>query len=60
MSETLATSTLARPAVSGRAVRPNGLQLLIEVCREAMFGLARNRFRAGLAMLGISWGSCRW
>ena len=24
--------------------------------REAMYGLARNRFRAGLSMLGISWG----
>ena len=52
MSETLATSTLDRPAVAGHVVRASGLQLVIEVCREAMFGLARNRFRAGLAMLG--------
>ena len=56
MSDTLATATLDRPAVAGQALRPSGIQLLIEVCREAMFGLARNRFRAGLAMLGISWG----
>src|SRR5436190_19909892 len=31
-------------------------QVAVEVCREAMHGLVRNRFRAGLAMLGISWG----
>jgi len=30
--------------------------VLIEIFREAMHGLVRNRFRAGLAMLGISWG----
>jgi len=33
-----------------------GAHVLIEVFREAMHGLVRNRFRAGLAMLGISWG----
>jgi putative ABC transport system permease protein len=27
-----------------------------EVIREAMYGIARNRFRAALSMLGISWG----
>jgi len=27
-----------------------------EICREAMIGLVRNRVRAGLSMLGISWG----
>ena len=27
-----------------------------EVCREAIGGLLRNRMRAGLSMLGISWG----
>ena len=32
------------------------MRVLTEVFREAMHGLARNRFRAGLAMLGISWG----
>ena len=45
----LATTTAARP-------RFRGTQVLVEVCREAMYGLVRNRFRAGLAMLGISWG----
>jgi putative ABC transport system permease protein len=43
------TRSTARPALRGGHV-------LIEVCREAMHGLVRNRFRAGLAMLGISWG----
>jgi len=33
-----------------------GSQVFIEICREAFRGLSRNRFRAGLAMLGISWG----
>jgi hypothetical protein len=45
----LATTIAARP-------RFRGTQVLVEVCREAMYGLVRNRFRAGLAMLGISWG----
>ena len=45
----LATAVAARP-------RFRGTQVLVEVCREAMYGLVRNRFRAGLAMLGISWG----
>ena len=45
----LATRAAARP-------RFRGTQVLVEVCREAMYGLVRNRFRAGLAMLGISWG----
>ena len=27
-----------------------------EICREAFLGLVRNRVRAGLSMLGISWG----
>lgn len=30
--------------------------LLREIVREALLGLARNRLRAGLSMLGISWG----
>src|SRR3954452_8116158 len=33
-----------------------GLQLFGEIAREAFFGLVRNRVRAGLSMLGISWG----
>ena len=36
--------------------RMRGLTLVREIAREAMYGLARNRFRAGLSMLGISWG----
>src|ERR671921_409110 len=27
-----------------------------QIAREAMIGLLRNRMRAGLSMLGISWG----
>jgi putative ABC transport system permease protein len=46
---------LNRPAVA-RAPRLRGLTLVREITREAMYGLARNRFRAGLSMLGISWG----
>ena len=56
MSDPTSTSTLSRPAVAGDAVRLRGSHVFVEVCREAMYGLARNRFRAGLAMLGISWG----
>jgi putative ABC transport system permease protein len=40
--------------VSGR--RRPGLSIYREVVREAMYGIARNRFRAALSMLGISWG----
>ncbi len=32
------------------------LQILREIVREALVGLLRNRVRAGLSMLGISWG----
>src|SRR5688572_46722 len=31
-------------------------QILREIAREAVVGLIRNRVRAGLSMLGISWG----
>ena len=31
-------------------------QVIRDVAREAFIGLARNRVRAGLSMLGISWG----
>jgi putative ABC transport system permease protein len=51
-----ADSTLARPAVAGSAVSFGGLALLREILREALHGISRNRFRAGLSMLGISWG----
>src|SRR5215208_3604679 len=46
---------LDRP-IARAASRMRGLTLVREVAREAMYGLARNRFRAGLSMLGISWG----
>jgi len=32
------------------------MQVLREIAREAFIGLARNRVRSGLSMLGISWG----
>ena len=32
------------------------MQVLREIAREAVIGLTRNRVRAGLSMLGISWG----
>jgi putative ABC transport system permease protein len=38
------------------AGRFRGLALTREIVREALYGLSRNRFRAGLSMLGISWG----
>jgi putative ABC transport system permease protein len=41
-------------ARSGR--RRPVLAVYREVIREAMYGIARNRFRAALSMLGISWG----
>jgi putative ABC transport system permease protein len=31
-------------------------QVLLDIAREAVVGLVRNRVRAGLSMLGISWG----
>ncbi len=52
-----ATVDLALPAVRphrGSAART--LHMLREVMREALYGVARNRLRAGLSMLGISWG----
>jgi putative ABC transport system permease protein len=33
-----------------------GARVLTEIVREATLGLLRNRMRAGLSMLGISWG----
>jgi putative ABC transport system permease protein len=51
-----ADSTLERPAVAGSALSFRGLAVLREIVREALHGISRNRFRAGLSMLGISWG----
>lgn len=39
-----------------RRRRGGARQMLREVVREAFYGVARNRLRAGLSMLGISWG----
>jgi putative ABC transport system permease protein len=36
--------------------RTRTLQMLKEVVREAGYGVSRNRLRAALSMLGISWG----
>jgi putative ABC transport system permease protein len=47
-------AALSRPVLAGSA--PRGVTLGREIVREAMYGLSRNRFRAGLSMLGISWG----
>ncbi len=54
---TPATTAAVIPALYRR---PGGasssLQVLREIGREALIGLARNRVRSGLSMLGISWG----
>jgi putative ABC transport system permease protein len=47
--------------IAGRVPRTGsatfgGSQLFREIAREAFVGLVRNRVRAGLSMLGISWG----
>ena len=60
MSDTATTQTLLLPR-SGVAdtrwkARSLSAHLLREVVREAAYGVARNRLRAGLSMLGISWG----
>jgi putative ABC transport system permease protein len=55
-----ATLEISLPAVRerkrGRRRGSSTLHSLREVCREALHGVARNRLRAGLSMLGISWG----
>ncbi|HTV00656.1 MAG TPA: ABC transporter permease, partial [Luteitalea sp.] len=54
----IATLDSALPLTPVRRVRGTArtLQLLKEVVREAFYGVARNRLRAALSMLGISWG----
>jgi putative ABC transport system permease protein len=55
MSEISSADILvARPPAVLRL--PRSVTLLAEIVREAGYGLSRNRFRAGLSMLGISWG----
>ena len=54
---TTAESVLERvPGITRVRRRPSATTLLLEVVREALYGLSRNRFRASLSMLGISWG----
>src|SRR4051812_31739815 len=60
MSDVIAGTAVADPGLHrtvGRVPhRGHATQLLGEIAREALFGLVRNRVRAGLSMLGISWG----
>jgi putative ABC transport system permease protein len=49
------SAVLSSPRVTKRRPRVFG-QVFAEICREAIVGLVRNRVRAGLSMLGISWG----
>lgn len=52
-----ATLAVEFPRVgSRRRARGGALHMLREVVREALYGVARNRLRASLSMLGISWG----
>ena len=53
-----ATFESALPLSNVRRVRGGArtVQMFKEVVREAAYGVARNRLRAGLSMLGISWG----
>jgi putative ABC transport system permease protein len=54
---TPSTTAAVMPALSPRTRRASSSrQVLREIVREAFFGLARNRVRSGLSMLGISWG----
>ncbi|MCL4849107.1 MAG: ABC transporter permease [Acidobacteria bacterium] len=58
LSSTSAEKLGLRAATPAVRRRPGALSLTVmrEVVREAMYGIARNRIRAGLSMLGISWG----
>jgi putative ABC transport system permease protein len=54
---TPATTAVVIPALRARSGgATSSLQVLREIGREALIGLARNRVRSGLSMLGISWG----
>jgi putative ABC transport system permease protein len=52
-ASTAAVIPALRPRAGGAG---SSLQVLRDICREAFIGLARNRVRSGLSMLGISWG----
>jgi putative ABC transport system permease protein len=68
MLDTLSTPNLASPRPTpnsqehvgnwhvGTWELSRGRQILSEIAREAVVGLVRNRTRAALSMLGISWG----
>ena len=60
MSDIISTPPFAIPAASRVLARKSGsarsAHLFREVAREAAHGIARNRLRASLSMLGISWG----
>ena len=66
MHETIAETAIGLPEPvaksdqrlreSGRRFRGGRGYLFGEIVREAFTGLVRNRVRAGLSMLGISWG----
>jgi putative ABC transport system permease protein len=60
MSDTVSDRLpLSLPGTSGRPQprsSPLSLVMLREVWHEAFGGVSRNRLRAGLSMLGISWG----
>jgi putative ABC transport system permease protein len=61
MSDTLTTQPYVAPyaratRVARRRPRIFSSHVLQEVAREAFYGISRNRLRAGLSMLGISWG----
>ncbi|MCC6162017.1 MAG: ABC transporter permease [Acidobacteria bacterium] len=54
----MTTIDTALPTTTPRRVRgvARTIQMAKEVVREAAYGIARNRLRAALSMLGISWG----
>jgi putative ABC transport system permease protein len=58
MAPAASTSGALPTVLAASPSRPplRGGQIGIEIFHEAIHGLVRNRFRAGLAMLGISWG----
>jgi putative ABC transport system permease protein len=52
----LSAAGIGRASAWARPANWRALRLLRDIVREAMIGLLRNRLRAGLSMLGISWG----
>jgi putative ABC transport system permease protein len=56
MMERAERAVIAQGGAAGSGRRRPAMAIYREVIREAMYGIARNRFRAALSMLGISWG----